>query len=111
MRPFFPLLAFVSFTLLSTSHVHAQVTNVDNTTCTPIPGVGHDYIHLLSETVNPANGSVSLRIQVPMPKGRGITIPFSFGYDSNGVHHLLAGAVPGWAFWGSSSRGTTLARP
>jgi len=74
----------------------AQVTNVDNTTSTPIPGVGHDYIHLLSETVNPANGSVSLRIQVPMPKGRGISIPFSFGYDSNSVHHLRPGYYPSY---------------
>jgi len=30
----------------------AQVTNVDDTTSTPIPGAGHDYIHELSETVN-----------------------------------------------------------
>jgi len=74
----------------------AQVTNVDNTTSTPIPGVGHDYIHLLSETVNPANGSVSLRIQVPMPKGRGISIPFSFVYDSISVHHLRPGYYPSY---------------
>jgi hypothetical protein len=57
---------------------------------------------MLSETVNPANGSVSLRIQVPIPKGRGITIPFSFSYDSNGVNHL-APTSPGHAAWQSNT--------
>ena len=40
---------------------------------------------MLGETVNPANGSVSLRIQVPVPKGRQLTLPFAFAYDSNGA--------------------------
>ena len=56
---------------------------------TPTPGAGHDYIHLLNETVNPANGSLSIRIGVPTVKGRGISLPFSFNYDSNGVNHLI----------------------
>lgn len=49
---------------------------------------------MLSETVNPANGSVSLRIQVPTAKARGITLPFSFNYDSNGVNHIVGGFQP-----------------
>jgi hypothetical protein len=65
----------------------AQILNVTDSTSTPIPGVGHDYIKMLSETVNPANGSVSLRIGVPMPTGRKLAIPFSFAYDSNGASH------------------------
>src|SRR5947207_14339808 len=48
----------------------AQITNVTDETSTPLPGTGHDYIGLLSETVNPANGSISLRINAPLPKGR-----------------------------------------
>jgi hypothetical protein len=67
----------------------AQITNVTDDTSAPIPGVGHDYIHMLNETVNPSNGSVSLSIQVPMPNGRGLTIPFAFAYNSNGMNHLL----------------------
>jgi RHS repeat-associated protein len=74
--------------LLITSVAQGQITSVGDTTSTPIPGVGHDYIKMLSETVNPANGSVSVRIAVPVPPGRGLTIPFSFGYDSNGVNPL-----------------------
>jgi len=87
-RTLIRLSLILSLFSLACSVAHAQITTVTDTTSTPVPGVGHDYIHLLSETVNPANGSVSLRIQVPMPKGRGITVPFAVGYDSNGVHHL-----------------------
>jgi hypothetical protein len=64
----------------------------DNTTSTPIPGVGHDYIHLLPETVNPANGTVSLLIELPVPKGRSMTPSFSIDYGSGSVHHLEPGA-------------------
>jgi hypothetical protein len=96
------LFAFVS------SALHAQITNVDNTTSTPIPGAGHDYIHLLSETVNPSNGSVSLRIQFPMPKGRGLSLPFSIGYDSNSLHHLVPGFYPNYGTVGWESNKSSL---
>lgn len=43
-------------------------------TMMPIPG-GHDYIKMLGETVNPANGTVNFQFSYPMPKARGITIP------------------------------------
>src|SRR5581483_12444771 len=55
----------------------SQIATVDNSTLRPVDGAGHDYIKLLSETVNPANGSVSLRIDIPTAKGRGLTLPFS----------------------------------
>ena len=63
------LLLVFAFAFVSVSE--AQITNVTDDVATPIPGAGHDYIRLLSETVNPANGSLSLRISVPLPKGRG----------------------------------------
>jgi hypothetical protein len=99
------ILVLLLFVLIASPWAHAQITNVDDTTSTPTSGVGHDYIHLLSETVNPASGSVSLRIEVPMPKGRTISIPFSFNYDSNSVHHLVPGNVPqyGSIGWGSNT--------
>src|ERR1700733_136997 len=95
------VLAAVLFTF---SAAHSQITNVTDDTATPIEGAGHDYIKMVSETVNPANGSVSLRIQVPTPKGRGITMPFSFSYDSNSVHHLIPAYYPnyGQALWTSN---------
>jgi RHS repeat-associated protein len=96
----FSLLVFLFF--LACSVVYGQITSIGDDTSVPIQGVGHDYIKMLDETVNPANGSVSLRIQVPVPKGRGITIPFGFNYDTNGVNHL-AQVAPGQATWQSNT--------
>ena len=61
-------------------------TNI-NQVAQPTPGSGHDYIKLLDETVNPANGSVSLRIEAPVAKQRGnVNFPYYvFAYDSSGV--------------------------
>jgi RHS repeat-associated protein len=105
VRPNRSLLRLLSITcllFLSCSVGQAQVTHVGDDTSTPIPGVGHDYIHLLNETVNPANGSLSLRIAVPMPPGRGVTIPFAFAYDSNGVNHLVPD-ISGNAFFAGNT--------
>jgi RHS repeat-associated protein len=79
-----------------------QILNIGDDTSTPIPGAGHDYIKMLSETVNPANGSLSIRIQTPTPPGRGITLPFSFAYDSNGAQHL-ASAGNGETYWNDNN--------
>ena len=97
------LLLCTFFTLISGCLAHGQMTAVTNATSTPIPGAGHDYIKMLSETVNPANGSVSLRLQTPVPAGRGPTIPFSFAYDSNGVEFPIPGQVLGQSTWGTTS--------
>src|SRR5260370_17513228 len=86
-RFFFSLLAI---SLCFALRARAQVANVGDDTSAPIPGVGHDYIKMLSETVVPSNGSASLRIGVPIPKGRGLTLPFAFAYETNPVHHLAA---------------------
>jgi hypothetical protein len=58
-----------------------------NMTSPPVPGSGHDYLRMLNDTVNPANGSLSVRIEAPVPKQRGdLNFPyFVFGYDSTGV--------------------------
>jgi RHS repeat-associated protein len=76
----------------------AQIINVTDDQSTPIPGAGHNYIHLLTETVNPANGSLSVRIQLPVPKSLGITIPFAIAYDSNGVTYP-SGTTAGVMYW------------
>jgi RHS repeat-associated protein len=91
MARFFALIALVC--LLFTSASHAQLLAVTDTTSTPIAGVGHDYLNSLSDVVNPANGSVSVRIGVSVPSGRGIAIPFSFTYDSGGVHAFSGSSV------------------
>jgi hypothetical protein len=90
LRVFTRRFASAFIILFTASLACGQITNVNDTTSTPIPGAGHDYIKMLNETVNPANGSLSMRIQVPEPKGRGLTLPFSFNYDSNSVNILRA---------------------
>ncbi len=77
------LVLLVGIILVPTAN--AQITGVNNATQTPAPGTGHDYIHLLGETVNPANGSVSLRLRPPVPPGRQLSVPFAFAYDSGSV--------------------------
>jgi RHS repeat-associated protein len=82
-RPLF----FAMLALLIAPATLAQIPNATDTTATPAPGA-HDYFHSPVETVNPANGSVSIRIPVRMPQGRQFTLPFSFAYDSNGAFYI-----------------------
>jgi RHS repeat-associated protein len=83
--------------LLFSSSAGAQIPPSTSTTSTPIPGAGHDYLGGVAESVNPVNGSVSFRIPVSMPPGRGITLPFSFAYDSNGVNYIAPYGLITWA--------------
>lgn len=100
--PFSRMLILGGIALIAAVSVHGQVTSVDNTTSPPIPGIGHDYIKMFGETVNPANGSLSLRIDLPTPKGRGLDVPFSILYSSSGVEHVM-GAANGGGGWGSDT--------
>ena len=58
-----------SLAMLLPATAGAQIYTQNSATMAPTPGAGHDYIHLLNETVNPANGSVSVNLNFPMPKG------------------------------------------
>ncbi len=78
-------LTLAAFAFFLPSPAQAQLGPVNGATSTPIPGAGHDYIGDLVDTVNPADGTVSIRIKTPTPSGRGINIPFSFNYDSAGT--------------------------
>ena len=63
----------------------STIATVNNATQTPVEGVGHDYLHDLSETVNPQNGQVSIRIAGPAPHERGLNFPlYAFMYDTSG---------------------------
>src|SRR6266568_3019584 len=82
------LLLLSDFIILAAAPLsRAQMPPAGNTTSTPAPG-GHDYFNSPVETVNPANGSVSVRIPVRVPPGRQVTVPFSFAYDSNGAFYI-----------------------
>jgi YD repeat-containing protein len=60
-----------------------QLNAPSDTIASPVPGVGHDYIKMLAETVNPENGAVNLNISIPTPPGRQLNFPFSIQYNSN----------------------------
>jgi hypothetical protein len=68
-----------------------QLVGVGDTQVVPIPGVGHDYTgstaNMLTETVSPVDGSLTVSMKVPTPQGRALSLPFSFRYSSNGTSH------------------------
>ena len=76
-----------------------QLTDIGNTTTTPMPGPGREYLYGLNEIVTPSDGSVSLRIAVATPPGRRLTVPFSFNYDSNGIVFPSSVSDHGLVFW------------
>ena len=83
-----PMLILFSLAFLVAKPASAQITNVTADQTPPIPGAGHDYVQFLNETVNPATGSVNIRIALPVRPGRGMTVPFAFTYDSNAALHM-----------------------
>lgn len=85
-RPALLIILFVYVTLLAPAAL-AQIPSASDTTSTPAPGA-HNYLGSPVETVNPANGSASIRIPVRMPPGRQLTMPFSFAYDTNGAFYM-----------------------
>jgi RHS repeat-associated protein len=96
-------LALVLFCLFSIpflpSKAFAQLPQAGDTTSTPAPG-GHDYLHSPAETLNPANGSVSIRIPLPVPSGRQLTMPLAIAYDSSGAFYYGSSQgnnTPHWA--------------
>ena len=80
--------------VLSTPPGVGQITSAGPSQAPPVPGANHDYIKQLAETVNPATGSLSVRIDVPTAPGRGFTVPFAFEYDSNSAHHFIGDPYP-----------------
>jgi hypothetical protein len=87
-----PTVALVALLVGASGIISGQTTSVGPSvtgdTAVPVPGVGHDYLHLLNETVDPSSGSVNVNVQVSLPKSRGITLPFSINYSSAGVFHV-----------------------
>jgi hypothetical protein len=102
--PIMPVI-LVLFWMAGCFSMHAQIANVTDVESVPIPGAGRDYVGFLQETVNPANGSLSVRIAVPIPEGRKLTTPFSFAYDSDGAIPINQfGGLPPYYQLGWSTR-------
>jgi YD repeat-containing protein len=69
------------------SSLTAQITDLNNT---PKEGVGHNYIGMLNETVNPENGQVSLRFDFSGPPGRKLDPKFALSYNSSALTKVFA---------------------
>jgi hypothetical protein len=89
------LLLPVILSLLAPAGRAQRLTNGDDVSV-PEPASGHDYIGLLNDTVNPANGSLQLQFHLPVPKGRGITLPASLTYNSNAMYIYPMLGSTGW---------------
>ncbi len=102
---FFKSLSSACFLLLiAAPFSFSQITNITDDQTTPIAGAGHNYIQSGNEIVNPANGSVSFRFDAGVPKGRGLTVPFIFAYDTNGALHATPlNPSPQQATWTSNN--------
>ncbi|WP_263359538.1 RHS repeat domain-containing protein [Acidicapsa ligni] len=84
----FPLTLVVL--LMTYTIAYSQVISLGDQVSRPLPGSGHDYIHGLAETVNPANGTLSIKIDLPTPKGRGLTLPLSITYNSGEMYNPIS---------------------
>ena len=66
------------FLLATATTALRQIANVANNQSALTTGVEHDCIGDLNDIVSHDNGSLSIRIAVPTPQGRGLTLPFQF---------------------------------
>ena len=77
------LVLFACLPILMSVVAVAQVPAVTGTTQTPLLNSDHNYIQSLNEIVDPAMGSLSIRIAAPSPHERGPNLPkYAFIYDS-----------------------------
>ncbi|MGC2745190.1 MAG: hypothetical protein WA672_18630, partial [Candidatus Angelobacter sp.] len=78
---------FVLVTLTSLN-CWSQIASVTADVAPPSPGTA-DNIYGLNETVTPGGGALNINIPLDLPSGRGVTVPFSFTYNSNQAHVLV----------------------
>lgn len=102
--PFVRTLVVFGSAFLFVQPLHAQITEIGNTTSTPVPEFNHDYLGNGNEVVNPANGALSIRIKSPVPHERGTNWPhYLLMYDSNGQYPLTPNWLPnGPTYWMNS---------
>jgi hypothetical protein len=77
-------LSFFVFTIIAAAQVPDPVMAAQ----APTPDSCHNYIGLATETVNPAGGSVTFDLPLPLPLGRQLSLPFSIHYDSELMYYL-----------------------
>jgi RHS repeat-associated protein len=84
------LLPILSLVLFTGSNAPAQMVDTGMQNAPPIPTVGHSYLgqksDFLKENVDPATGGVGVSVALPMPSSRGLTLPVSIQYSSQGIY-------------------------
>ena len=85
------LLVVFFLTCICIEPMEAQITRPTAEQAPPVPGTGQHHAGGLSESVNPATGALSIRINTDVAPARGLTVPFAFGYDSNSAQHITGG--------------------
>jgi RHS repeat-associated protein len=91
----FPFTFFLALSL----PLKAQVPDPTVATRAPIPGVGHNYIGIGSETVNPADGSFTFNLPLNPPPGRELSFPFGMRYGSYEQFSVGSNGVSPLASW------------
>ena len=76
-------LAFATLLVASCIEISAQVIDPVVAAQAPVPGVGHHYIGMGAETVNPADGSLTFDLPIQTPDGRGLSFPFGIHFNSS----------------------------
>lgn len=71
----------------------AQLPDPTVTAQAPQPGVGHHYIGNGSETVNPADGSLSFDLPLQPPAARGLSVRFGIRFSGGEQFYLSNGAA------------------
>ena len=95
--------------LLFSKECIAQVVDPVTMAQAPVPGVGHHYIGMGTETVNPADGSVSFDLPIQTPPGRGLCFPFGIHYSEAEPFYISGAGGYGTTF-GWTSPGTRFAQ-
>ena len=76
-RQFSIRLFLLGFAIVSCAEVAIpQISDPVTAAQAPVPGVGHHYVGIGAETVNPVDGSVSFDLPIQTPPGREFSFPF-----------------------------------
>src|SRR5438128_1864695 len=73
--------AVFALILCTTKTLLAQIVDPVTAAQAPVPGVGHHYIGVGSETVNPADGSLTFDLPIQVPAGRQLNVPFGIHFS------------------------------
>ncbi len=88
------LILGICLALLVPSFLRAQAADPVTAGQAPIPGSGHHYMGLGSETVNPPDGSLSFDLPLSPPAGRQLSFPFGIRYGSPELWYLSGQSTP-----------------